>query len=96
MDVIWKEALWSQFGATIDMLGNALRACPDELWTAHMWHDPAMQPEFSDFWYIAYHTLFWMDLYLSGTDEGFIPPEPFDLNELDPRGLLPDRLPTRR
>lgn len=27
-----KEALWQQFGASIDMLENALLACPDELW----------------------------------------------------------------
>ena len=24
--------LWRQFGAAIDMLRNALRDCPDELW----------------------------------------------------------------
>jgi hypothetical protein len=95
MDIIWKTMLWSQFGAAIDMFGNAMRACPDELWTAHMWNDPAMQPEFSDFWYVAYHTLFWLDLYLSGSDEGFIPPAPYNLDELDPRGILPERCYTR-
>lgn len=95
MDVIWKAALWGQFGATIDMFENALYACPDNLWTAHMWNDPGMKPEFSDFWYIAYHTLFWLDLYLSGTDEGFVPPAPFNLDELDPRGVLPERCYTK-
>jgi hypothetical protein len=95
MDVVWKVALGSQFGATIDMFGNALCACPDELWTAHMWKDPAMKPEFSDFWYVAYHTLFWLDLYLSGAVEGFVPPTPYTLDELDPRGVLPDRCYTR-
>lgn len=92
MDMIWKKAIWSQFGASIDMFGNALHACPDELWTAHMWNDPAMQPEFSDFWYVAYHTLFWLDLYLSGSVEGFTPPFPYTLEELDPRGVLPERI----
>ena len=95
MDVIWKVALWSQFGAAIDMFGNALRDCPDDLWIAHMWNDPSMQPEFSDLWYVAYHTLFWLDLYLSGSVEGFAPPAPYNLDELDPRGLLPDRMYTR-
>ncbi|HCI80283.1 MAG TPA: DinB family protein, partial [Ktedonobacter sp.] len=32
MDFLWKTALWQQFGATIDMLENALLACPDTLW----------------------------------------------------------------
>jgi hypothetical protein len=36
MDEIWKTVLWNQFGATIDMFGNALKACPDDLWKAHM------------------------------------------------------------
>lgn len=31
MDMTWKAGLWRQFGAAIDMLDNALRACPDEL-----------------------------------------------------------------
>ena len=50
MDDIWKEVLWRQFGATIDMFGDALSACPDELWKARMWSDPDMPPEFSEFW----------------------------------------------
>ncbi len=95
MDAIWKTILWNQFGATIDMFGNAIKACPDEFWTAHLWKDPAMSPEFSDFWYVAYHTLFWLDLYLSGAVEGFVPPAPFNLDELDPRGLLPVRVYSR-
>ena len=32
MDTLWKNALWQQFGATIDMLDNALLVCPDTLW----------------------------------------------------------------
>jgi hypothetical protein len=95
MEEIWKTILWSQFGATIDMFGNALRACPDEFWIDHLWKDPAMPPEFSDFWYVAYHTLFWLDLYLSGAVEGFAPPAPYNLDELDPRGILPERVYTR-
>ena len=54
-----------------------------------------MPPEFSEFWYVAYHTLFWLDLYLSGAVEGFAPPAPFTLDELDPAGLLPDRVYTK-
>ncbi len=31
MDAIWKSTIWRQFGASIDMLENAVLACPDEL-----------------------------------------------------------------
>jgi hypothetical protein len=91
MDQLWKEALWRQFGAAIDMLENALRACPDELWGASLWGEDAERPELSEFWYVGYHTLFWLDLYLSGSIEGFEPPPPFTLDELDPAGLVPER-----
>ncbi len=79
----WRAILWSQFGAAIDMLENALLACPNELWS-----DRSQRPEF---WYVVYHTLFYLDLYLSDSVAGFAPPAPFTLDELDPAGLLPDR-----
>ncbi len=83
--------LWSQFGATIDMLENAIRACPGDLWCGRLWQHPEERPGFAEFWYIAYHALFWLDCYLSGAAEGFTPPAPFTLDEMDPAGLLPDR-----
>ena len=83
MSEIWNDSLWRQFGAAIDMLENALAACPDELWS-----DRSRRPEF---WYVVYHTLFFLDLYLSESVEGFMPPAPFTLDELDPAGLLPER-----
>lgn len=83
MDTTWRASIWSQFGAAIDMLDNAVRACPDELW-----NDRAQPMEY---WYVVYHTLFWLDLYLFGSVEGFAPPAPFTLEELDPAGLLPER-----
>jgi hypothetical protein len=95
MDPDWKTMLWRQFGAAIDMLENALRACPDELWKARLWSDPDFPPEFSEFWYVASHALFWLDLYLSGAVEGFAPPAPFGLEELDPAGRLPEKQYTR-
>jgi uncharacterized damage-inducible protein DinB len=87
MDTMWREALRRQFGAAIDMLENALLACPDELWS-----DRSQQPEF---WHLVYHTLFWLDLYLCESAEGFAPPAPFGLEELDPAGVLPPRVYTR-
>ncbi|MBI3173410.1 MAG: DinB family protein [Chloroflexi bacterium] len=90
MDETLRTALARQFGATIDMLENAMLACPDSLWQVRLWEDPQL-PRASEFWYIVYHTLFWLDLYLSGATEGFLPPAPFTLDELDPAGILPER-----
>ena len=39
--------------------------------------------------YLCYHTLFWLDLYLTGAEEGFRPPEPFDLVEMEANEALP-------
>jgi hypothetical protein len=91
---IFIKSISEQFGAAIDMLENVLRACPDQLWHARLWDNPDL-PRSSEFWYIGYHTLFWLDLYLSGAIEGFIPPEPFTLDELDPAGIIPEKSYTR-
>src|SRR5213594_3771960 len=87
----WKTILWPQFGAAIDMLENAMTACPD-----HLWSKPDEKPAWVNrdvvgFWYLVYHTLFWLDFYLAQTSEGFAPPAPFTLDEFDPAGLLPER-----
>lgn len=82
---MWRTATWRQYGAAIDMLDDAMLACPDELWTEDVW-------EGSPFWYVAYHSVFWLDYYLSGSDEAFAPPSPFGLEELDPAGVLPPRV----
>ena len=87
MDLLSKTMLWHQFGAAIDMLENAITACPDELWGAEVRE--------TAFWYIAFHTLFYLDCYLSDSLEDFAPPPPFTLDELDERGLLPDRVYTK-
>ena len=79
MDSSLKTILWQQFGATIDMLENAFVACPNELWNTE-----------SKFWYIGYHTLFYLDYYLSDAPENFLPPAPFTLSEFNPAGALPE------
>ena len=95
MNIFWKTIIWQQFGAAIDMLDNALRACPDELWRTCLWDDPSERREYSQFWYRVYHTLFWLDLYLSGEEEGFVPLFPFSLIEQDADGPLPAKIYTQ-
>jgi hypothetical protein len=75
VDEEWRELLWGQLGGAIDMLENAILACPDEVWRAG---EPARA-----LWYLTYHTLFFLDLYTFGTLDGFAPPAPFTLDELD-------------
>ncbi|MCA9867099.1 MAG: DinB family protein [Anaerolineae bacterium] len=83
MDTNLKTSLWQQFGAAIDTLNDAINLCPDHLWTAVVWPDEE-DARYGQFWFIAYHTLFWLDLFLTGSSEGFAPPAPFI------RGALPD------
>ena len=87
MDDACKKIIWQQFGAAIGALEKAIEACPDERWS-----DRSKQPEF---WYLAFHTLFWLDFYLSQPVDEFAPPSPFDLEELDPSGKLPPRAYTK-
>ena len=78
------EAIWTQFGASLDMLENAIVMCPDEHW------DTAL-----NFWYLSFHCIFWTDYYLSTEPTKFKPPKPFSLSEFDPTGKKPDRTYTR-
>ncbi len=72
MNDILTKSLWQQFGASIDMLKNAIVACPDEHWDTK-----------DDFWYLAYHTLFFLDYYLCLDANTFAPPAPFTLSEFE-------------
>lgn len=92
MTIIDNGMLWRQFALTIDSFGNALRDCPDELWEKRLWEDEPEQwvaAGFSAYWYLCYHTIFWLDLYLTGAEEGFSPPAPFDLVEMEANETLP-------
>ena len=80
----WKKDTWQQFGAAVDTLENSISACPDDLW--------GDQSKFHQYWYVAYHTIFWLDYYMTFETENFTPPEPFTMSEMDPEGLLPDRV----
>jgi DinB superfamily len=79
-----QEAVWNQFGASIDMLENAIIMCPDEHWDTKL-----------NFWYAAYHCIFWTDYYLTAEPGTFEPPAPFTLSEFDPAGKMPGRTYTK-
>jgi hypothetical protein len=81
MDDTLKHLIWRQFGAAIDMLENAIVACPETLW-----RDPSLAPAF---WNRAYHTLFFLDFYLARSADDYVPPPPFTRDELDPADVLP-------
>ena len=95
MDTNLKTSIWQQFGATIDFLADTVNACPDPLWRAPLWLTPDAKPERAQFWYVVYHTLFWLDLYLTGAEKGFLPPAPFTLIEQDGDDPMPERVYTK-
>jgi uncharacterized damage-inducible protein DinB len=80
----WRSAIRQQFHAAIDMLANAIEACPESVWPGE---------GRGAFWYLAFHVLFFLDLYLSPEDEAqFQPPPPFGRGELDDEVVLPERV----
>lgn len=84
MENSFKVSLWKQFGASIDMLENAINMCPADFWDTE-----------KKFWYNAYHCLFWLDYFLTLEPSTFLPPKPFTLSEFDPSGVMPERTYTK-
>jgi len=74
------KTIWRQFGASMDMLENAINLCPENLWDNER-----------EFWYMSYHCLFWLDYYLTIDPSTFEPITPFTMSEFDPSGAKPDR-----
>lgn len=58
----FKRCLWQSFGAAIEMLRKAIIACPDELWYSER-----------KFFYLTYHTLIFLDYYLTIPARDFRP-----------------------
>jgi hypothetical protein len=86
MDTL-RTAVWHQYGAALDTLESAVHSCPDSLW--------ADRSQKHEYWYLVFHTLFFHDLYLSERLEGFTPPAPFTLSEVNPDGEMPPRVYTK-
>jgi hypothetical protein len=84
---VLKESLWKQFGASIDMLKNAITEWPDEYWHTK-----------KRFFYIAYHCLIFLDYYLTVPPDDFSSPLPFTITESGDTAndavddLVPDRI----
>jgi hypothetical protein len=76
------ESVWGRHRYADDAIG----LCPDHLWTTVVWNDQE-DGRYGQFWVVAYHTprYAWLDLFLTGSREGFLPPPPFK------RGALPEQ-----
>lgn len=79
-----KISLWKQFGASLDMFENAIVKCPESLWDDE-----------NRFWYIAYHTLFFLDYYLDEDPDNFKTPSPFSMTEAEIDEVMPERTYTK-
>ena len=85
MITLIKDSLWKQFGASIDMLHNAIDRWPEHLWNTNR------RPL-----YLGYHTIVFLDYYLTIPPKGFSPALPYTTNdnwkEID--GAVDDMIPT--
>jgi hypothetical protein len=77
-----RKILNGQFEAALAMLNEAIERCPEQRWDGKIAKYP--------FWQIAYHTLCFVDLYLSPSEEAFQP------RDLHPRGREEFDFPSRR
>lgn len=78
---ILKKSIRDQFGASIDMLENVVQTCPDSLWEK--------EKGFSN---LTYHTLFFLDYYLTLQPVGFAAPDSFQHSEFEdnpPQEIFP-------
>ncbi|MDX1909041.1 MAG: DinB family protein [Bacteroidia bacterium] len=85
METAFTQPLWQNFGAAIDMLRNAVSACPADYW----------QEKPGKFFYLSYHTTLFLDYYLSIPVTTFAPRLPYTLGDMDhlPPGAVDDVLP---
>ena len=60
-----KSAIKSQYIAALKMLKEAIEKCDEALWYSNDYKH--------QFWWVAYHTLFYADYYLSAFEESFTP-----------------------
>lgn len=85
---LYQKVVASQIAAALQMFEECITKCP----SAH-WDDPVGR---YPFWMVAYHTLCWVDMYLS-VNEGSWQPESGETG-LHPKGIgeLHEEYPSRR
>jgi DinB superfamily len=71
-DRLFRQILQGQLGAALTMLKQCIEACPEEHWEGKIAN--------GTFRWVAYHTLFFLDLYLSPSEFAF------ELRDLHQRG----------
>ncbi|MBC9915192.1 DinB family protein [Chitinophaga varians] len=79
-----KEGLWKQFGASIDMLINAVAAYPENRWNTE-----------KKFFYISYHVAVFLDYYLTIPAGPLSSPLSFTLSDDIPEDGIDDIVPDR-
>jgi hypothetical protein len=81
-----KESLRKQFGASIDMLRNAIDHCPEELWIRK-----------KRFLFVSYHTLIFLEYYLTFPPVNFSPALSYTVNDDWEKieGALDDLIPSK-
>lgn len=62
---VFKNALIGQYNAALSMFEACVSQCPEEQWMASLGNSP--------FWQVAYHAMYYSDLYLSPNLEAFVP-----------------------
>lgn len=81
-----RQSLWRQFGAGINMLMNVLSNCPDNYFETN-----------KRFYYLAYHSVIFLDYYLTIPPEDFRPKLSFTIRDKDQRppdssgDMIPDK-----
>ena len=63
---LFKKSIVSQFNASLSVLNACVVQCPEDDWEGPVGNHA--------FWHVAYHTLFYTDLYLSPNEGSFRPP----------------------
>lgn len=81
-----KETVWHQFGASIDMLINVLSSCPDNYFEQNQ-----------RFYYIAFHSVIFLDYYLTIPPQDFTPRLSFTQKGLEyrPKEAIDDCIPDK-
>lgn len=84
MENLFRTSLWKNFGAAIDMLSNVISLCPEGLWKQDR-----------KFFYLSYHTVVFLDYYLTQPVRDFKPALPFTIIDADqlPKEAVDDVIP---